>query len=615
MKDWFKIPILSLLFVSMIVYVNGEEKTSLDLAGKIDEYMNRMVKTGFSGAVLIAKDGEIILSKGYGLADREKNIPITDETVFTIGSITKQFTGAAILKLSMMGKLSIQEPITKYFDDVPDDKKAITLHHLLTHTAGFPGAIGDDYDPVESDAFVRLAMETELNRPPGEIYEYSNVGYSLLGIIVERVSGQSYEAFLHENLFQPSGMTKTGYLLPEWNPEDFAQGYRGDRKWGTIRDHRWAKEGPGWHLRANGGILSTVKDMYKWHLALEGDQILSDEAKEAFFSPHVREGEDAESFYGYGWAIFTTPRNTRLIAHNGGNGIFAADFLRYVDEDVVIIAMSNTAGKPAMKASRVISRIVFGEPYSLPLENPRIFTQEDLVELPQGKRALAFIDHLANPNEEALQLFVENNFISETVKNRKERIVGFMRRDGARLGAVKLKRVIQAEEDALELTVQSKTTGEWLRFIFRFEKNDPHRIVGIGVDNAMPPEETPGEMYKDLKALAEKWELPQSPTGLRGSAILEALKRQDDVYVREFIQGNISDDLFEEVSVEKLDRMFKEWSHEIGDFELLGAMKTGPYSAMLKIRSLHAEKLYKIVYELVSIPPHRIRDVKIVETE
>ena len=368
-------------------------------------------------------------------------------------------------------------------------------------------------------------MDTPLIRPPGEMYEYSNVGYSLLGIIVELVSGQSYEAFLHEHLLKPSGMTKTGYLLPEWKKEDFAQGYRGDRKWGTIRDHRWAKEGPGWHLRANGGILSTVKDMYKWHLALEGSQILSDEAKEAFFTPHVREGEDAESHYGYGWAIFTTPRNTRLIAHNGGNGIFAADFLRYVDEDVVIITMSNTAGKPAWKVSESVSRIVFGEPYSLPLENQRVFTHEDLGGLPQGKRALAFIDHLANPNEEALERFVEDNFMSETVKNRKDRIVGFMRRDGARLGAVELKRAIQTEEDALELTVQSKATGEWWRFIFRFEKDNPHRIVGIGVDNAMPPEDAYGEMNKDLKALAEKWELPQSPTGLRGSAILEALEK------------------------------------------------------------------------------------------
>ena len=131
----------------------------------------------------------------------------------------------------------------------------------------------------------------------------------------------------------------------------------------------------------------------------------------------------------------------------------------------------------------------------------------------------------------------------------------------------------------------------------------------------MPPEDAYGEMNKDLKALAEKWELPQSPTGLRGSAILEALEKQDEAYVKEFIQENISDDLFEEVSVEKLDRMFEEWSDEIGRFELLGAMKTGPYSARLKIRSLHAEKLYKIVYELSSIPPHRIRDVKIVETE
>ena len=122
-------------------------------------------------------------------------------------------------------------------------------------------------------------------------------------------------------------------------------------------------------------------------------------------------------------------------------------------------------------------------------------------------------------------------------------------------------------------------------------------------------------MNQELKELADKWELPQSPTGMRGSSLLEALEKQDEAYVMEFIQKNISDEFLKDVSVEGLIHRFKEWYGVIGKFELLGAMKTGPYSARLKIRSLHAEQLYKIVYKLASIPPHRIRDVKIVETE
>jgi CubicO group peptidase (beta-lactamase class C family) len=144
--------------------------------------MTRSQRNGFSGALLVAKKGYIILSRGYGLADRELNIPVTNQTVFTTGSITKQFTGAAILNLQMMGKLSVNDPITKYLKDVPADKQRITLHHLLTYTAGFPGAIGGDFEPILRDDFIKLVMRTKLNHKPGERYEYCNVGFSLLGV-------------------------------------------------------------------------------------------------------------------------------------------------------------------------------------------------------------------------------------------------------------------------------------------------------------------------------------------------------------------------------------------------------------------------------------------------
>jgi CubicO group peptidase (beta-lactamase class C family) len=134
--------------------------------------------------------------------------------VFTVGSITKKFTGAAILKLQMMDKLNVKDPITKYFTNVPHDKKVITLHHLLTHAAGFPGAIGDDFQSISRDEFIKLAMATELHQKSGELYENSNVDYSLLGAIIEIVAGDSYEKFLHEQLFKPAGMTKTGYRMP-----------------------------------------------------------------------------------------------------------------------------------------------------------------------------------------------------------------------------------------------------------------------------------------------------------------------------------------------------------------------------------------------------------------
>ena len=326
---------------------------------KLKEYIADAEKAGFSGSVLVAVKDKILLSSGYGMAVRDEDIPFTKDTVSSIGSITKQFTGAAVLKLQKMGKLNIQDSITKYFQNVPEDKKDITLHHLLTHTAGFPGAIGHDFDPVDRDEFIQEVQHTELLRKPGTLYEYSNVGYSLLGIIIELVSGKSYEEFLNEHLFAPAGMKRTGYLMPEWDKAVLAHGYRGGSDWGTLLDHPWLDDGPGWHLRGNGGILSTVGDMYKWQKALKGDSILGEEEKKLYYHPHVREGEDADSFYGYGWALFTTPRDTKLVAHNGGNPYFSADFLRYVDEDVVIIVLANTSGYRAWQISEGLAKVVF----------------------------------------------------------------------------------------------------------------------------------------------------------------------------------------------------------------------------------------------------------------
>lgn len=342
----------------------AEEIVKGKLAGDIDQYLLSQEREGASGAFLVAKDGEIILSKGYGQADRKNNVPVTTDTVFDIGSITKQFTAAAILKLEMQGKLSVTDGIAKFFGNVPKDKSPITLHHLLTHTAGLRDAFGDDYARMTRKQIITKAMKTPLQFEPGTGYQYSNVGYSLLGAVVEIVSGQSYETYLHENLFKPAGMTQTGYQLPQWNPTHLAHGYKKNlfgafKDDGTPLDHRWADDGPYWNLRANGGILSTVGDMYKWHLALEGDAVLSPEAKTKLFKPHVREEEGGPTYYCYGWLWVKTNWGSTLIVHNGGNGLFFASFRRYVDDGVVVISMTNCDEMFPPKKLRGILNTIF----------------------------------------------------------------------------------------------------------------------------------------------------------------------------------------------------------------------------------------------------------------
>jgi CubicO group peptidase (beta-lactamase class C family) len=331
-----------------------------ELGARLDEFLGRLADWGFSGSVLVAKGGDVALARGYGLADRENKRPFTADTVSCIGSVTKQFTAAAILKLEMQGKLSVNDPLGKYFKDVPADKEGITLHHLLTHSAGLASDFGDDYEKISRDEIVRRALGSKLQSKPGARYSYSNAGYSLLGAVVEIVSGQGYEAYLHENLFVPAGMNQTGYRIPRWRPEELAQGYQRGRRWGTPLDHPWAQDGPYWMLRANGGILSTVNDMYRWHRALEGKKVLSRAAKEKLFAPHVRADETGTQFYGYGWSVGRSLGGKRLIGHNGSNGIFFAEVRRYPDDGVYLCYLTNVDELVGGQVGRWIDRILFG---------------------------------------------------------------------------------------------------------------------------------------------------------------------------------------------------------------------------------------------------------------
>ncbi|MBT8208429.1 MAG: beta-lactamase family protein, partial [Acidimicrobiia bacterium] len=193
-------------------------------ATQLHEMFERFEAYGFSGAVRIVFGGNVLLDEGYGDADARNGVPATPETVFGVGSITKQFTAMAILVLEARGQLSTDDRIGTYLDFVPEVKQSITLHHLLTHTSGLPDAYWDQHRDLTRDAYLRTIMTTgELRSAPGTQYAYSNYGYDLLGRIVEVVAGQPYEAFLRASLFEPAGMSQTGFAIPEFEPARVAR--------------------------------------------------------------------------------------------------------------------------------------------------------------------------------------------------------------------------------------------------------------------------------------------------------------------------------------------------------------------------------------------------------
>jgi CubicO group peptidase (beta-lactamase class C family) len=407
-----KLLMLCGLFLMACSGTQKKDPADEELSEKMDLFLSGLVKNNaFSGSVLVMKNDKEILKKGYGLADRENKIPYTPQTISTIGSVTKQFTATAILKLEMMGKLSVNDPLEKYFPDAPADKKKITLHQLLTHTAGLVPALGDDYEALTRDGFMKRVMETPLNSVPGDKYDYSNVGYSILAAIVEKQSGLNYEQFLQKYLFAPAGMKNTGYVLPDWKQQVLATGYRGKERWGKSTEKLWAADGPYWNLKGNGGILSNVEEMYLWHKALLTDKILNTAGKEKLYTRHVKEGPDAETFYGYGWAIFPTPRKTWLITHNGGNGIFFCDVLRFLDEKVVIIYQTNAMQRGLGDIAFDLARMVFNKDF-VPVIKPAAALQEfkTLAESPQGKLVEELTVLMKKGDEELLKKFINENF-------------------------------------------------------------------------------------------------------------------------------------------------------------------------------------------------------------
>lgn len=251
-------------------------------------------------------DGNVILSKGYGTLGIRGG-DITTHTVFDIASVTKQFTATAILKLQMQGKLRTTDPITRFLAGVPSDKQGITIHHLLTHTAGVRDNFGGDYDIAPRDETVRKILAAPLESLPGRQYAYSNAGYSLLGALVETISGMSWEQFAATHLFSPAGMKDTGYQLPRWKRNRVAESFLPVRYPSPLD-----RPGPYWNLIGNGGVLSTLGDLYQWHKALNRTFVLSAAEATKLFTPYVPEGPGAQTSYGYGWVIQKTSRGTTL---------------------------------------------------------------------------------------------------------------------------------------------------------------------------------------------------------------------------------------------------------------------------------------------------------------
>ena len=331
MRSVMKTGFLFLLLAAMLS--SCASASPRDSVESIDTHLTELAEAEeFSGAVLIARDGELLLNKGYGFADFEAQTPITPQTRFPLTNVTMPFTAMAVLMLQADGLLDVQDPICDYLPDCPEYWQEISIHHLLTHTSG----LHDRIQPWEADSRPSTSLEiveTFKHNPPyfapGESLRYSGNAYLLLGYLIEDLSGQSYEAFLDERIFTPLGMHSTGL-----DCSDAAVGYRsvGD----PVLPHDPL------FLFSAYGLCSTVEDLYLWDQALYTETLLPREDLETMFTGYALtpsiDFEGAQ--YGYGWFVGDT-LGRPLLFHGGMTFGHGAMILRFPEERLTVIVLRN----------------------------------------------------------------------------------------------------------------------------------------------------------------------------------------------------------------------------------------------------------------------------------
>ena len=339
----------------------GAERVPDDAIASIDGIVAEGIdqKKAASYAVGVVKDGRLILARGYGFADLENEVPATAETVYRLGSITKQFTALAIMQLAEQGKLSVDDDLTKFLPDYPTAGHKVTVHHLLNHTSGIQSyTIQPDFRKVtrqdlSHEELLARFKDKPFDFEPGAKWQYNNSGYYLLGMIIEKVSGKSYGDYLEEHVFRPLNMSATRYGHMRSIIPHRAAGYRLED--GQLaNDDAMSMNPPG----AAGALVSNVLDLIKWHQALEAGDLLSSSSYETMYRA-TKLADGSTHPYGYGWGLGELGGHRKL-SHGGGINGFSTMIARYPDDRLAVIVLSNTAGANVGAVESRISKLLLG---------------------------------------------------------------------------------------------------------------------------------------------------------------------------------------------------------------------------------------------------------------
>jgi CubicO group peptidase (beta-lactamase class C family) len=349
------------LFIILLLPFFGAGQDSTAIIQLVNAYQSQQK---FNGTVLVAKGGKIILAKGFGI--RSNGLPNTVNTIFQIGSVTKQMTAEVILLLQKEGKLSVHDNLTRYVPGFAHGD-SITIENLLTHTSGIFNYTNDSRfmateatKPITRERLLSLFEHKPLEFAPGSSWSYSNSNYILLGLIIEQVSGLTYEQAMRKYIFTPLKMNRSGFDFTHLSDQEKATGYfnlySNPPVAATIVDSSVAF--------AAGAVYTTVTDLYKWHVGLQQNKLLSSKDQEAAFRPFL-------NHYGYGVSADTL-FGKRMLAHGGGIYGFTSFFTRVSSDNICVILLSNTGSNVLEEINKKILSVIYKQPYELPKSKPQV---------------------------------------------------------------------------------------------------------------------------------------------------------------------------------------------------------------------------------------------------
>jgi CubicO group peptidase (beta-lactamase class C family) len=373
-------PSVTAIALLIAVVMSAVAGRAQDKAAAIDALLNAYHDAVmFNGTALVSQNGKVIFSKGFGLADFEWKIPNTPDTKFRIGSITKQFTSAAVMQLVEEGKLSLDTTLSSALPYYRKDTGSkITVHHLLSHTSGIPSYTSlpnfmrdVSRNPYVVREFVEKYCSGDLEFEPGAKFLYNNSGYFLLGAIIEQVTGKPYGQVLRERIFDPLGMRGSGYDLSQPILLKRARGY--EQGLAGVRNSEYLDMLLPY---AAGSLYSTVEDLYVWDQALYGSRIVSAASKDRIFTPVLEN-------YGYGWGMTKRPigpeKAERLtIGHGGGINGFNTNILRVPEDRHLVVLLNNTGGTNLGAMTEGILDILYGRSPAPPRRPVSVLLYETL---------------------------------------------------------------------------------------------------------------------------------------------------------------------------------------------------------------------------------------------